>query len=517
MRTTRQIGAWFIGSVILVSVLMGTASAARSQPQRAGSSLPAIQDKFLYLPLIATSSAGNDWLQFNVDPQHSGSTAAETRLTAGNVASLTKLFQVSLPDVADGAPVYLSAVSTTLGIKNIVYVTTRDGHIVALDAYTGSTVWSKQKGGVRYTTSSPAIDPRRQFVYSYGLEGKVHKYQAGDGSEVLSSAWPETATLKADVEKGSSPLGIATSNGVSYLYVANGGYPGDAGDYQGHITAINLADGAQRVFNTMCSNQAVHFNYSTPDCPGKQSAIWARAAVVYHSDTNKIYMATGNGTFAPASFDWGDTVFSLRPDGTGANGKPLNSYTPVNYQFLQDTDQDIGSTNVAILPTTLTSTVRHLAVQGGKDARLRLIDLDKMSGPGGPGLTGGEVFSMTVPQGGEILTAIAVWVDPVDKSTWAFVANGNGISGLQVTYTGGNVPRLTTRWNKPDGGTSPVVVNSVVYYAGSNNIHALDPKSGNELWNDTKYVGGIHWESPIVVNGVVYITDENAHLTAYTR
>ena len=424
---------------------------------------------------------------------------------------------MSLPAIADGAPVYLSAVSTTLGLKNIVYVTTRDGHIVALDAYTGSTVWSKQKGGVRYTTSSPAIDPRRQFVYSYGLDGKVHKYQAGDGSEVLSNAWPETATLKADVEKGSSPLTMATANGVSYLYVANGGYPGGAGDYQGHITAINLADGAQRVFNTMCSNQTVHFNTSTPDCPGKQSAIWARAAVVYLSDTNKIYMATGNGMFAPASHYWGDTVFSLNPDGTGANGNPLNTYTPVNYQFLQDTDQDIGSTNIAILPTAITSTVSHLAVQSGKDAMLRLIDLDKMSGPGGPGLTGGEVSSMTVPQGGEILTAIAVWVDPVDKSTWMFVANGSGIAGLQVTYTGSHVPQLTKRWQKPGGGTSPVVVNSVVFYAGSNNIHALDPKTGNELWHDTTYVGGIHWESPIVVNGVVYITDENAHLTAYAR
>jgi outer membrane protein assembly factor BamB len=514
MRTTKQIGPWFIGLVMLVLILTGTATAVRSQPQRAGNSLPTVLDKFVYLPLIVTSSAGNDWLQFNVDPQHSGSTAAETRLTASNVASLTKLFQVSLPDVADGAPVYLSAVSTTLGIKNVVYVTTKDGHIVALDAHTGSTIWSKQNGGVRYTTSSPAIDPQHQFVYSYGLDGKVHKYQVGDGSEVLSGAWPETATLKPDVEKGSSPLTTATANGVSYLYVANGGYPGDAGDYQGNITAINLTDGTQHVFNTMCSNQAVHFNYSTPDCPGKQSAIWARAAVVYLSDTNKIYMATGNGTFAPTSFDWGDTVFNLSPDGTGTNGKPLNSYTPVNYQSLQDTDQDVGSTNVAILPTTITSTVRHLAVQGGKDAKLRLIDLDKMSGPG---LTGGEVFSMAVPQGGGILTAIAVWVDPVDKSTWAFVANGNGISGLQVTYTGSNVPQLTTRWQEPNGGTSPVVVNSVVFYAGSNNIHALDPKSGNELWHDTTYLGGIHWESPIVVNGVVYITDENAHLTAYAR
>jgi outer membrane protein assembly factor BamB len=517
MRTATQFARWLIGLVALALLLLGTANAVRSQPQRADNSPPAVLDKFTYLPLITTWSPTNDWLQFNGDPQHSGSPAAETQLTAGNVVSLTKLFQASLPDIADGAPVYLHAVSTTVGIKNVVYVTTKAGHIVALDANTGSIIWSKQNGGVQYTTSSPAIDPNHQFVYSYGLDGKVHKYQVGTGSEVLSGGWPETATFKPEVEKGSSPLTTATANGVSYLYAANGGYPGDAGDYQGHITAINLADGAQRVFNTMCSNQTVHFNYTNPDCPGRQSAIWARAAVVYLSDTNKIYMATGNGTFAPTSHDWGDTVFSLNPDGTGANGNPLNSYTPANYQSLQNADLDIGSTNIALLPTAITSTIRHLGVQSGKDALLRLIDLDTLSGPGGPGLTGGEVSSMAVPQGGEVLTAIAVWVDPLDESTWAFVADDHGISGLQVTYTGSHAPRLTTRWQNPQGGTSPIVVNSMVFYAGSNNLHALDPKTGHELWHDTTYVGGIHWESPIVVNGVVYITDENAHLTAFSR
>jgi hypothetical protein len=134
--------------------------------------------------------------------------------------------------------------------------------------------------------------------------------------------------------------------------VANGGYPGDQGDYQGHITAINLADGSQSVFNTDCSNRAVHFVITPgiPGCSAVQSAIWARAGVVYDSDTDKIYMATGNGNFDPANHDWGDTVFALNPDGTGANGDPLDSYTPSNYQQLQNTDTDLGSTAPAILP-----------------------------------------------------------------------------------------------------------------------------------------------------------------------
>jgi hypothetical protein len=92
-----------------------------------------------------------------------------------------------------------------------------------------------------YTTSSPSIDPNRQYVYSYGLDGYVHKYQVGDGTEVMIGGWPELATLKGLNEKGSSALSIATaSSGSAYLYVTNGGYPGDGGDYQGHVTAIDL-------------------------------------------------------------------------------------------------------------------------------------------------------------------------------------------------------------------------------------------------------------------------------------
>jgi outer membrane protein assembly factor BamB len=50
--------------------------------------------------------------------------------------------------------------------------------------------------------------------------------------------------------------------------------------------------------------------------------------------------------------------------------------------------------------------------------------------------------------------------------------------------------------------------------AGSNSVRAFDPATGKQLWYDTG-IGAIHWESPIVANGALYITDENGRLTAY--
>lgn len=480
--------------------------------------------RLLGIALVVLALSAYDWPQFGLNAQHSADNTQETTINAANVHNLQQIYQVPLGTVADGAPAFLFGVVTASGTKNLLFVTETNGTIAALDWRTGATVWSHPNGpgGCKinlgsvtcYTTSSPAIDPGRAYVYSYGLDGYVHKYQVGDGHEINTGGWPELATLKPYVEKGSSALSLATAaNGVSYLYVTNGGYPGDAGDYQGHVTAINLSTGTQHVFNTMCSDQAVHFNASNPDCPGLQSAIWARPGVIYDPATDRIYMATGNGTFSNTLHYWGDTVFALNPDGTGANGNPLDTYTPANFQFLQGSDQDLGSTAPAILPND--SKYPHLAVQGGKDARLRLINLDNMSGHAATGFTGGDVFSMTVPQGNVVLTMPAVWVNPADNSTWVFVANDNGLSGLKLTKDGGDAPRLVTQWTILNGGSSPIVANGVLFYVGGGNIWGLNPTTHAQLWHDT-HIGSIHWESPIVADGALYITDGNGTLSAYT-
>jgi outer membrane protein assembly factor BamB len=485
--------------------------------------LPAIEAR----PVTA-AGVGYDWLQFGGDAQHSSNDTAESAISAATVSTLHKSYTATLPAVADGAPVYLSSVSTVNGTQDLVYVTTKDGRILALDAHTGVTVWSHQYGpgtcainlgsNPCYTTSSPAIDPNRQYVYSYGLDGRVHKYASGTGVESTASGWPELVTTKGYNEKESPALGTATVSGTSYLYVGNGGYPGDNGDYQGHLTAINLSTGSQHVFNTLCSNQTdVHFveTPGSPDCAQVQSAVWARPGAVYDAATNRIYLGTGNGSYAPGSYDWGDSILALNPDGTGvAGGNPLDSYTPTNYASLQSSDADLGSTAPAILPAPAGSSVQHLAVQGGKDAKLRLLNLDNLSGQGGPGHTGGEIGTpISVPQGGQVLTQPAVWVNPADNSTWVFVGTGNGISGLKLGLSG-TTPVLQSMWQKTGGGSSPLIANGVLFFAGSNRIQALDPTTGAQLWQDTT-IGGIHWESPVVANGMLYITDESGKLNAY--
>ena len=487
-----------------------------------------------WLALATAPALAYDWLQYNGDAWHSGNNTLETVIGKGNVAQMTQKFQVSLAGTEDGAPVFLEAVSTPGGVKDLIFVTTTGGVIQARDAKTGALVWGATFGlgackinngsNTCYTTSSPAIDPNRQYVYTYGLDGYAHKLSVGDGTEIKTGGWPQLTTTKGYDEKGSSALSFATVSGVTYLYVVHGGYPGDNGDYQGHVTAINLANGAQNVFNAACSDKAVHLNHYTgavtaTTCAQRQNAIWARPGPTYDAGTNRLLMATGNAFNAGAGrFDglknWSESILAVNPDGTGAAAKPVDSYTPTNWSLLDDGDADVGSTGPAILPVPPSSSVQHLAAQAGKDGKLRLINVANMSGQGGPGHTGGEIAIYNLPNSNVVLSQPAVWVNPADGSTWVYVVNGSGAAGYQLVISGTGAPSLTLKWNNGNAGFSPLVANGVLFFQGGSTIRAVDPLNGSTLWS-SGLPGGTHWQSPIVANGMLYVVDQSARLTAF--
>ena len=517
---------------------------------------------FMLILLLATSAgsaAAANWPQFGYDEAHSGFNRAENGYsTTGNAL----LYHYNLPTAADSAPVFLGGVSTASGMKNILFVVTKNGTLLALDAdattAAAAVLWSKRPtlptGGGTLTTGSPAIDPGRQYVYAYGHDGNVHKYQVGDGAEITTTCaansydcWPEVSTLKPDVEKSASALAIATSGGASYLYAAMNGYIGDGGDYQGHVTTIDLASAAQTVFNAMCSQLPGHLvkngTANVDDCDldgagtshgnGEMSGIWGRPGVVYSAAANRVYFATGNGIFdanqtSGNHFDWGDSVIALHPDGTGSGGGlPLDSATPkpfvVNYAW--PADADLGSTSPAILPST-SATHPHLAVQGGKEGCVRLFDLDNLNGHNAPGwadasvapeLNGGTSCSGD-STGSQIRTQPGVWTNPADGTTWFFIATDNGLYGYRLLVDSGGNASLSKAWSNSNRGTSPVIANGTLYYVSnnstSNTLRAVNLLDGTTVWSDAS-IGGIHWQSPIIVNGRIYAIDNTSQLWIY--
>lgn len=494
-----------------------------------------------------------DWLQFGYDTAHSSYNREEHGYptAAGNPI----LYHYALPsgsDRVDGAPVYLGGVATASGTRNLLFALSNNGTVMALDADspTASVIWSHKPTGSGTATrgyGAPAIDPGLQYVYAYGLDGKVHKYAVGDGTEVTSGGWPQVSTLKPEVDKGAAGLGFATAqSGTTYLYSVTDGYIGDGGDYQGHVTTIDLAGGSQKVFNSLCSDKTIHFCKSgtmgctvgVNDCASRRNGIWGRPGAVYDEGTDRIFVMTGNGPFDAAALNWGDSLLALNPDGSGnGSGQPVDSYTPDTYANLEGTDADFGSASIALLPAPpgTAPAYRHIAMAGGKDGCVRLVNLANLSGAGAPGNIGGEIQKFDFAGGGscangsnssDIKPQPAVWVNPADQSTWIYIATyAHGLAAYKVVLDVDGKPSLLKQWpaaGTAANGTSPVVANGVLYYMSGSKLRALDAETGVAIvtagdWNSTSF-GGQHWQSPIVVNGRVYLFDDqspNSQLWVY--
>lgn len=456
------------------------------------------------------------WPAFNGGGSRSGINSSEKIITPGNVSQLTRLWQQTLPAVVDSSPVELPGVKTPAGTKTLLFVTTLTGSLLALDASTGQQVWRQNTSGPKFTTSSPAIDPSGQYVYGYGLDGKIHKYAVGTGVEQSSGGWPVTITNMPDVEKGSSSLNIA--NG--YLYMSTSGYPGDAGHYQGHVIAISLSTGVLSVFNSLCANIHQLLDTVSTDanyCPDVQSGIWARAGAVVDPLTGNVFVTTGNGNYTAdkGGYDYGDSVIELSPD----LQKVVDSYTPSNYSYLQSTDLDLGGASPTLLPMQKGSSTPYLAVQAGKDGSVRLLNRQNLSSKGGPNHVGGELQLLNGAMRGSVLSHPIAWND-AHNTTWVFITDGGELVAFKVITDSHGHTTLQRAYQNNHGGSSPFIANGILFVQGNNVLWAMEPTTGRVLWSSTQAsaggsIGGLHWQSPIIVNGRVYVADESGHFTAY--
>jgi hypothetical protein len=215
--------------------------------------------------------------------------------------------------------------------------------------------------------------------------------------------------------------------------------------------------------------------------------------------SGRILVATGNAAFN-GSTNWGDSVLELSADGK----RLLHNWTPTTQQQLNNSDADLGSTAPAILPKFRGF---RLAVQGGKDGMLRLLDLDRLDGTtGGAGSRqGGELQRIASPGSDLVFTAPAVWTHR--GRTYVFVADGSGTAAYVLS---GKTPRLHVAWSSAPSGTSPIVAGGLLYvYDPAGGLNVYSPASGRKLI--TLPAGSGHWNSPIAVGGRVILPVGNAN------
>ena len=450
----------------------------------------------------AISAPGADWSQFGYTAQRSGVGPARTGITAANVSRLRARI-VRLDGTVDSSAIELHGVIVGGRRRDAAVLTTTYGRTIAIDPATGARLWEyvpadigAYQGSYQITTTTPIADPDRRYVYAASPDGRIHKLALSSGREVRSGHWPVLVTFDAHREKLASALGIDGP----WLIAVTGGYVGDQPPYQGHVVAIDRASGrVVSVFNSLCSDRR-HLIHPPASCPASDSAIWARAGAVVEPGGRRILLATGNGPFN-GSTDWGDSVLELSMPGL----RLLHNWTPADQRSLNDTDTDLGST----APAPVAIPGHRLAVQGGKDGKLHLLNLDALDGTrgrAGPRL-GGEVSETDAPGGAQVLSAPVIWRHA--GRSYVFVADDSATAAYVVR--GGRRPSLARVWETGAGGTSPVLAGGLLYVydeqAGA--LHVYAPARGRVLASLPAATG--HWNSPIVAGGRVLLPTGNAN------
>jgi PQQ-like domain len=435
-------------------------------------------------PPVAVDS--RDWTRFNVDEARSGVFAGTTAITAAALPTMQRQ-QVTLDGTVDASPIYLHGVSVGGATHDAFFVTTSYGKTIAIDAGNGATLWeftppgySQWAGTSRITNVTPVADPDRTAIYSASPDGHIQKLAVADGHSI----WSTAITMLPTREKIASALNYSRG----HVIAVTGGYIGDAPPYQGHVVLLDAASGQLlHVWNSLCSDRAGLIDPSS--CRESDSAIWGRAGAVVDSATGNIFVATGNALWDGRT-NWGDAVIELDANAT----RILANFTPSNTETLNATDEDVGSTSPVILDAT------HV-LQGGKDGRIRVLDLQVVSGD--TPHRGGETQSISTPSGSALFTAPAIWHRT--DAVWIFAADGGATTAW--TYRAGG---LTKAWSNSNAGTSPVVAGGFLFvYDPSGALRMYDPTTGESLGQ--LQCGSGHWNSPIVVDKRIALPEGSAN------
>jgi hypothetical protein len=435
-------------------------------------------------PVGSTAASGGDWPMFGRVPSRTSSTGS-IGITAGQAARLHRQ-RVSLPGTVDSAPIFLHAVMAGGSRRDLFLMTTTYGRTLAVDAATGSIVWTFTPAGYgalvgssRITNATPVAAGR--FVYGASPDGRVHKIAVAGGQEA-GGRWPVSITRLPSREKITPSFGLMHGR----IVVGTGGYIGDAPPYQGHLVTIDRDSGKiVGVTNSLCANR--HAIIDPSSCRSSDSAFWSRSGAVQLPDGTLLF-ATGNAPFDGRT-DFGDSVIRVSGDGR----RLLGSWTPSNYAALESADADLGSTG----PVPIGG---GSILQSGKDAKLHVFAVSALNRRGS---IGHERQVLPAPGGAGMFTAPALWHS--GGRTYVFATTGAGTAGYAAR--GGRLHRL---WSHPVAGTSPIVAGGLLYvYDPGGALDVYDPRTGKALARLP--AGGGHWNSPAPGRGVIALPEGNAN------
>ena len=510
-------------------------------------------------------------LTWRYDQTHAGQNTSETALTLSNVnpTSFGKLFSVKVDSSVYPQPLYVPNLKMSDGqIHNVLFIETSNDSMYAFDADSngGSNsgpIWKVSLAATDHgaaagataipwqdtgspdvaptigITGTPVIDPatNTMYVVSNTKENgshfaRLHAIDITSGAERSGSPVEIKATV-AGTGNGSSggqlafsPLwenqrpALALHNG--YVYIGFAAH-GDEGPWHGWLFSYSATTLAQHAVLCLSPN-----NYG--------AGIWASGAGLPIDDGapgGRMFLVTGNGTRTSPPFNagsaFGESVvaFSL------ANGDitPIDAFTPFNYQTLNNSDWDLGSGGILMVPDQQ-GTHPHVLVQVGKEGRIIVLDRDNLGGyaSGATSNTNAlQDISGLIPQAKGLWATPAYWNGNVylwarDNVGMMFKMN-SGVMNVQPdsktsTTWGAPSPSFSISSNGTQNGIAWAVRADQFDTKGPAVLYAWDAndlsKSIYQSDNSSRDTAGPanRYSVPVITNGKVYVAT-NGEIDVY--
>jgi hypothetical protein len=371
----------------------------------------------------------------------------------------------------------------------MLIVATEDDGVHAIDARSGSEIWTRSVGrpvalstqpcgnidplGI---TGTPIIDEATQAVYlaamvtdAAGAHHRILALSLKDGSPL--PGWPVDVAEALAAKDQRFDTRFQNQRGAltilaGRVYVPYSGHYGDCGDYRGWVIGIRLTDPRDiDVWSTR----------------GRGGGIWAPGGI--SSDGRSLFVATGN-TIGVRSWSDGEAVFRLSSNLVHSD-RPQDFFSPSDWLALDERDADLGGTNPIPLEAPSTGGPQMLVLALGKDARAYLLNRNNLGG------IGGSLVSETVATR-PIRTAPAAY-PAADGVFVAFQGEGahcpnprrdNTLTVLKIRP--GSPPALATAWcGAFSGAGAPIVTttdgraNPVVWVLGAEGDERLHGYRGD--------------------------------------
>jgi hypothetical protein len=469
-----------------------------------------------------------NYTTFQGSNAHTGANKREYVLTPTNVNSTTfgLAWSMALDSGIWSQPLYMNALTINGVPHNVVFETTAQDSVYAIDADTGVLIWRRSflSTGVTAPTGTqmqspmspvgivgtPVIDPATKTMYVVPLTSEsngtviVHRLHAIDittGLDKGNSPVSFHAQGFSDIKQMNRSAQLLANNRV---YVAFGGIS-DRAPYQGFIFAFDAGTLAQ---------DAVFSDEPNATSSGG-GGIWMSAMAPTTDPTGNIYVTSGNG-FSDGINNFGQSVIKLTPDLA-----VLDHFTPYNNAAQSNADLDLGSGGVLEIPDQ-PGPYAHELIVCGKASPIYVLNRDNL---GGTGTTSDNIIQRL---DGQLSTQTGTWRDSGQPcfstpTFWNqrvyFVANHDVMKVFSLSTTTGTlstspVSQGTFTYTWPGAFTTVSAngnTNGIVwtYESASGTLRATDAIDvSKELFVGTVSPSS-KWSVPTVINGHVFVESAN--------